>query len=54
MTYGYVANASLSDVGSGRLLWTGKASARDSTDINWQLDSLTKAVVGGVQQAGYF
>lgn len=54
MTYGYVANASLSDVGSGRLLWTGKASTRDSTDLNWQLDSLTKAVVGGVQQAGYF
>jgi len=53
MSQGYVANASLSDVGSGRLLWTGKASARDSSDLAWQLDSLTKAVVGGVQQAGW-
>lgn len=51
---GYVANASLSDVASGRLLWTGKASARDSNDLSWQMDSLTKAVTGGAQQAGFF
>jgi hypothetical protein len=54
ISQGYVANASLSDVASGRLLWTGKASARDSTDLTWQIDSLTKAVTGGAQQAGFF
>ena len=54
ISQGYVANASLSDVASGRLLWTGKASARDSNDLNWQMDSLTKAVTGGAQQAGFF
>lgn len=51
---GYVANASLSDVASGRLMWSGKASARDSSDLTWQIDSLTKALTGGAQQAGYF
>ncbi|KQV98458.1 hypothetical protein [Rhizobacter sp. Root1221] len=54
ISQGYVANASLSDVASGRLMWTGKASTRSSEDLNWQVDSLTKAVVGGAQQAGFF
>jgi len=51
---GYVANANLSDVATGRLMWTGRASTYHSNDLNWQIDSLTKALVGGAQQAGFF
>ena len=54
ISQGYVANASLSEVATGRLMWTAKASTQRSDDLNWQVDSLTKAVVGGAQQAGFF
>lgn len=54
ITQGYAANASLSDAASGRLMWTGKATTPTSDNLNWQLESLTKAVVGGAQQAGFF
>lgn len=54
ISQGYVANASLIDAGTGRLMWTGKASTRQADNLEWQLDSLTKAVVSGVQQAGFF
>ncbi len=54
VSQGYVANASLSDAATGRLMWTGRASTHRSTDIDWQVDSLTKAVVSGAQQAGFF
>lgn len=54
ISQGYVANATLTDAASGRLMWTGKASTRHADNVEWQLDSLTKAVVSGVQQAGYF
>lgn len=54
ISQGYVANASLSDASTGRLMWTGKASTRQADNLEWQLDSLTKAVVSGVQQAGFF
>ena len=54
VSQGYVANASLSDAATGRLMWTGRASTYRSTDIDWQVDSLTKAVVSGAQQAGFF
>ena len=54
ISQGYVANASLTDAATGRLMWTGKASTRQADNLEWQLDSLTKAVVSGVQQAGFF
>jgi len=56
VSQGYVGNASLSDAATGRLMWTGRAStsAYHSSDLGWQVESLTKALVGGAQQAGFF
>jgi hypothetical protein len=49
---GYAANGTLTDVASGRLMWTAKASAPPSDDMNRQLEELAKAVIASAQQAG--
>lgn len=49
---GYAANASVTDVASGRLMWTGRASAPPSEDVNGQIASLATTVVKGAGKAG--
>jgi hypothetical protein len=49
---GFAASGSLTDVATGKLMWTGKASSPPSSDLNKQIEELTKAVVQGVHQAG--
>jgi len=51
---GYSANSTLIDVASGRLMWTARASAPPSRDLNDQLARLARDVVGGAQKAGFF
>ena len=51
---GYAANSTLTDVASGRLMWTARASAPPSRDLNDQLQRLARNVVGGAQSAGFF
>ncbi len=51
---GYAANSVLTDVATGRPMWSGKATARASTDVNGQVAELVKAVVTGARQAGLF
>jgi hypothetical protein len=51
---GYAANGSITDASNGRLLWTAKATASPSTDINAQMGELSRAVLGAADQAGLF
>jgi len=51
---GYAASARATDVASGRLLWTAKASASPSSDVAAQVGELTKAVFGAADQAQLF
>lgn len=50
-TYG--ANTLLTDVASGRLMWTANTSA-PSGDAPTQVGELVKAAMGGAQKAGFF
>lgn len=51
---GYAANASITDVASGRLMWTARASEAASADVNAQVAGLSKTVVAGALKAGLF
>jgi hypothetical protein len=51
---GYAANGMLTDVASGRMMWTAKATTPAQADLNAQLMELARAVVGSAQQAGLF
>ena len=51
---GYSANGALTDVGSGRLMWTARASTEPSTDVNQQMATLAKRVLQAAQKAGLF
>jgi hypothetical protein len=50
----YAANLSLTDVDSGRLMWTGKVTASGRQDINQQVAFLAKNGVEAAQSAGIF
>ena len=50
----YSANGRVTDVASGRLVWTAKATAAPSSDVNAQMGELSKTVLGGAEQAGLF
>jgi hypothetical protein len=54
VTSGYSANGRVTDVPSGRLVWTAKATAPPSSDVNAQMDELSKAVLGAADKAGLF
>jgi len=54
VTPGYAANSRLMDVASGRLMWTAKATAPPSGDLNLQLSQLAKTVLGSAEKAGLF
>jgi len=51
---GYAANTSITDVASGRLMWTARASEAASADVNAQVSALAKAVVAGAGKAGLY
>ena len=54
VTSGYSANGRLTDVPTGRLVWTAKATAPPSSDINAQMSELSKLVLGAADKAGLF
>jgi hypothetical protein len=51
---GFSANASLTDVASGQLMWSASATAPPSADLNRQLDDLSKLLLDTARQAGFF
>jgi hypothetical protein len=51
---GYGASAALVDVVSGRLMWSGKASASPSPDVNEQLASMSARLLDSARQSGLF
>ena len=54
VTSGYSANSRVTDVASGRLFWTAKATSSPSSDVNAQMADLSKAVLGAADKAGLF
>lgn len=51
---GYGASASLTDVASGRLMWSARASAAPSADVGQQLGALATQLLDAARQAGLF
>jgi hypothetical protein len=51
---GYAATASLTDVASGRLMWSARASAPPSSDIGQQLSTLATLLLDAARAAGLF
>jgi len=51
---GYGANVVLTDVATGRLMWTSKVSAPASGDVNTQVADLARVAVEAAQKAGLF
>jgi hypothetical protein len=54
VTTGYTANGRITDVQSGRLVWTAKATAPPSGDVNAQIGELSRSVLGAADQSGLF
>jgi hypothetical protein len=54
VSQGYAANGRVTDVASGRLMWTARASAPPSSDINNQLAELSRSVLDAAAGAGLF
>lgn len=50
----YGANTLLTDVASGRLMWTANTSAPSSSDPAEQVGELVKAAMDGAKKAGFF
>jgi hypothetical protein len=51
---GYTANGAFTDVSTGKLMWTAKASTGASSDVNQQVGSLAKRVLQAAQKSGLF
>lgn len=51
---GYSANGRVTDVASGRLMWSAHASTPPSSDVNAQLAELSKGVLDAAGKAGLF
>jgi hypothetical protein len=51
---GYAANGRVTDVASGRLMWTARASTPPSSDVNAQLADLSRTVIDAAGNAGLF
>jgi len=54
VTTGYSANGRVTDLGSGRLVWTAKATAPPSADIDAQLGELSRSVLAAADKDGLF
>jgi len=51
---GYSANGRVTDVASGRLMWSARASTPPSDDVNAQVADLSKSVLDAAGKAGLF
>ncbi len=51
---GYSANGALTDVATGRLMWTAKATTPPSSDVNQQIATLARYVMDAARKAGLF
>ena len=51
---GYSANGALTDVATGRLMWTAKATTPPSSDVSQQVATLAKIVLEAARKAGLF
>jgi hypothetical protein len=51
---GYAANGRITDVGTGRLVWSASASTAPSSEIEVQLGALSKTVFGAADKSGMF
>ncbi|HEX4233753.1 MAG TPA: hypothetical protein VH041_05560 [Caldimonas sp.] len=54
VTAGYSANGRVTDVTSGRLAWTAKATSPPSGDLNAQMTELSRTVLAAADKAGLF
>ena len=54
VTSGYSANGRVTDVPSGRLVWTAKATTSPSSDVNAQMGELSRVVLDAAGKAGLF
>jgi hypothetical protein len=54
VTTGYAADTRLTDVGTGRVLWTAKASSPPSHDVQTQVQELARAVFASADKSGVF
>lgn len=54
VTTGFAANGRVTDVASGRLVWTASAVASPSDDLNAQVGTLSKTVLDSADKAGLF
>ncbi|MBA3590060.1 hypothetical protein [Methylibium sp.] len=52
--YRHGLNGALTDVATGKLMWSGTASTGPSDDAGVQLSDLTRAVAEAAQKAGFF
>ena len=50
----YAADMVLTDVGSGRVMWTSRVTTPAARDVNAQVAKLTKSGVDAAKQAGVF
>ncbi len=54
VSQGYAANGRVTDVASGRLMWTARASTPPSSDVNAQFADLSKSMLDAAGGAGLF
>jgi hypothetical protein len=54
LSTGYAADTRLTDVGTGRLLWTAKASSPPSHDVQTQVHELARAIFASADKSGVF
>jgi hypothetical protein len=54
VTSGYSASGRVTDVPTGRLVWTAKATAPPSSDLNAQMSELSRTVLEAAGKAGLF
>lgn len=50
----YGMSGALTDVASGKLMWSGSADHADASGAGKQLDALSRAVAEGAHRAGFF
>ena len=54
VSQGYAASGRMTDVNSGRLMWTARASSPPSSDVNQQFAEISKSVLDAAGKAGLF
>lgn len=53
-SYGFALSSRVTDVRSGRVVWTARASTPPSSDVNAQLTELTRSLFGAADKAQLF